>query len=429
MEWFENDDFWREFYPFMFSDERFAATPDEVTRILALAQCNVGSVLDLCCGPGRHSVELAQRGFKVTGVDRSPFLLERAREHAAKAGASVEWIKQDMREFIRPAGFDLALSLFTSFGYFEDEQDDLRVLRNIHQSLKENGVLIIEVLGKERLARVWKDTMCNELTDGSLIFQRPQIRDDWTRIRSEWTLVKDGRARSFIFEHTIYSGRELKDRLLSCGFKHVQLFGDQQGSPYGLDAQRLIAVARKSSSMKMPVSMVWSPRDSLPYDRVFAASRRIRAMNVEAQVTWTDGERFVANASSGHAIVIDSDRQRNTAAGPMEMVLMGLCACTATDVVSILRKKREPFAGVHVKAEAVRATEAPTVYTSIKLIYTVSGQVSRKAVEDAVRLSEEKYCGVSAMLKCTAKIVTEVHLSGARKPLVLHGNRLNQRNK
>lgn len=152
---------------------------------------------------------------------------------------------------------------------------------------------------------------------------------------------------------------------------------------------------------------------TLPYDKVFVAEQGGRAMNVEAQVTWTDGERFVANASSGHAIVIDSDRERNTAAGPMEMVLMGLCACTATDVVSILRKKREPFVGVNVRAEAVRATEPPTVYTSIKLIYTVSGQVSRKSVEDAVRLSEEKYCAVSAMLKCTAKIVTEVHLSGA----------------
>jgi SAM-dependent methyltransferase len=157
-----------------------------------------------------------------------------------------------MRNFIRPASFDLACSLFTSFGYFEDEQDDLRVLKNIHQSLKENGVLIMEMLGKERLAHVWKDTMCTELTDGSLIFQRPLIRDDWTRIRSEWTLVKEGRARSFTFEHTVYSGRELKDRLSNFGFKHVQLFGDQQGSPYGLDALRLIAVARKSSSLKMP---------------------------------------------------------------------------------------------------------------------------------------------------------------------------------
>src|SRR5947209_11684902 len=126
MEWFENDDFGRELYPFMFSDERFPATPEEVGPILALTHCNSGSVLDLCCGPGRHSVELSQRGFKVTGVDRSPFLLEKARDHAAKSGASIEWVKQDMREFVRPASFDLACCLFTSFGYFEDEQDDLR---------------------------------------------------------------------------------------------------------------------------------------------------------------------------------------------------------------------------------------------------------------------------------------------------------------
>jgi putative redox protein len=132
---------------------------------------------------------------------------------------------------------------------------------------------------------------------------------------------------------------------------------------------------------------------------------------VEAQVTWTDGERFVGNASSGHAMVIDSDRKRNTAAGPMELVLIGLCACTATDVVNILTKKRERFSGVHVKAEAERATEPPTVYKSIKLIYTISGQVTHKAAEDAVRLSEEKYCGVSAMLRCTARISSEIHYS------------------
>ena len=131
---------------------------------------------------------------------------------------------------------------------------------------------------------------------------------------------------------------------------------------------------------------------------------------VEAQVSWTDGERFVGSASSGHAIVIDSDRERNTAPGPMELVLIGLCVCTATDVVSILRKKREPFVGIHVKAEAERASEPPTVYKSIKLIYTISGQVSRKAAEDAIRLSEEKYCSVSSMVKSTARITTHLHL-------------------
>jgi putative redox protein len=136
-------------------------------------------------------------------------------------------------------------------------------------------------------------------------------------------------------------------------------------------------------------------------------------MLVEAQATWADGERFVANASSGHAMIVDSDRKRNTASGPMELVLIGLCACTATDVVAILRKKRETFTGINVRAEAERATEAPTVYTSIKLIYTVTGKVTRKAAEDAVRLSEEKYCGVSAMLKKTARITTELHLPDA----------------
>lgn len=131
---------------------------------------------------------------------------------------------------------------------------------------------------------------------------------------------------------------------------------------------------------------------------------------VEAKLNWIDGERFVAHASSGHAIVIDSDRQRNTAPGPMELLLLALCACTATDVVTILSKKREPFTGVEVRAEAERAQHPPAVYTAIKLIYTVSGEISAKAVEDAVRLSEEKYCSVSAMLKSTARITTEIHL-------------------
>lgn len=129
---------------------------------------------------------------------------------------------------------------------------------------------------------------------------------------------------------------------------------------------------------------------------------------VEASVNWTDGERFVGMASSGHALVVDSDRKRNTGAGPMELVLIGLCACTASDVVSILSKKREPFSSIEVRAQAERAKEPPTVYETIHLIYRVGGKVSPKAVEDAVRLSKEKYCSVSAMLQKTAKITSEI---------------------
>jgi putative redox protein len=129
---------------------------------------------------------------------------------------------------------------------------------------------------------------------------------------------------------------------------------------------------------------------------------------VTAAAHWTDGERFTGIASSGHALVIDADRERNTAPSPMELVLIGLCACTATDVVSILKKKRESFSSLEVRAEAERAKAPPAVYETIKLVYRVGGAASAKAVEDAVRLSKEKYCSVSAMLQKTAKITVEI---------------------
>ena len=129
----------------------------------------------------------------------------------------------------------------------------------------------------------------------------------------------------------------------------------------------------------------------------------------EAKAVWIDEQRFVAEASSGHGIVVDGDHK--TGNSPMELVLIGLCGCTGYDVASILKKKREPFLKLEVRAEAERAAEVPKVYTSIKLVYTVTGKVSRKSVEDAVRLSKEKYCSVSAMLEKTAKITAEVELS------------------
>jgi putative redox protein len=127
---------------------------------------------------------------------------------------------------------------------------------------------------------------------------------------------------------------------------------------------------------------------------------------VEAKALWTDAQRFVGEASSGHAIVVDGDRKSGPS--PMELVLIGLCGCTGYDVASILRKKREPFTSLEVSAKAEKATDPPNVYTEIRLIYRVGGKVSHKAMEDAVKLSEEKYCSVAAMLGKTAKISYEI---------------------
>ena len=132
---------------------------------------------------------------------------------------------------------------------------------------------------------------------------------------------------------------------------------------------------------------------------------------IEASVNWTDKDRFAGLASSQHKIEIDSGSEKS-ANSPMELVLIALCGCTASDVVGILRKKREPFTGLEVQAKSERASGYPAVYTSIHLTYLVRGQVSRKAMEDAVRLSKEKYCSVSAMLEKTAKITYTIeHVS------------------
>jgi putative redox protein len=123
---------------------------------------------------------------------------------------------------------------------------------------------------------------------------------------------------------------------------------------------------------------------------------------IEAKAIWTDNQRFLGQASSSHGIVVDGASK--TGSSPMELVLIALCGCTGYDVVSILGKKREPFTSLEVRAEAERAATPPTVYTEIRLVYRVGGNVSHKAVEDAVRLSEEKYCSVAAMLQKAAKI-------------------------
>jgi putative redox protein len=125
----------------------------------------------------------------------------------------------------------------------------------------------------------------------------------------------------------------------------------------------------------------------------------------EAKATWVDNFRFVAEASSGHSVVVDGDKK--TAGSPMELVLIGLCGCTGYDVASILRKKREPFTSLeYVHWRNGRPIRPPSILTSSS--YRVGGKVSHKAVEDAVRLSEEKYCSVSAMLRKTAKISFQI---------------------
>ena len=244
-EWFEDERFWESIYPFAFPAERFAAAEAEVAELAKLTGSPFRRVLDLCCGPGRHSIPLARQGARVTAVDRSPFLLEKARSRAELEKLDIEWVQEDMRFFVRPDEFDLAINLFTSFGYFQDEEDDLTVLRNVFRSLTPGGFFIIDVMGKEIIARGFASSAVEKKSDGSIKVETREIIDDWYRIRSRWFVIRDQKVTEAGFETALYSGRELADLLKKAGFEQVKLLGSLQGIPYDVKAQRLVAVAQK----------------------------------------------------------------------------------------------------------------------------------------------------------------------------------------
>jgi SAM-dependent methyltransferase len=245
-DWFADDSFWERNYAYLFPEGRFAAAAQEAANVLKLAGNEPRSVLDLCCGPGRHSIALAKSGLRVTGVDRTNFLLNKARTQAAAGQVDAEWIESDMREFRRPASFDLAINLFTSFGYFEDDAENRKVLANVFESLRDGGVFVMDTLGKEPFARIFQPTGADEIPGVGWMVQKRIVSDDWTRVTVEAMLIRDESVDRFGFRHWLYSGQELKEMLLSAGFRDVKLYGSLDGSEYGADAKRLVAVARRT---------------------------------------------------------------------------------------------------------------------------------------------------------------------------------------
>lgn len=245
-DWFENESFWIQLYPFVFSEARLHVAEEQVDDILQLVDVKGSAVLDLCCGAARHAIPLARRGYQVTAVDRTSFLLERAAEKARAEGVDIEWVKQDMRTFVRPGAFDFVLNMFTSFGYFDSDTEDLKVLRHIHESLKPGGVCLLDMMGKECLAMMLEPTRSEATADGSILVQRCEVFDGWHRVHNEWILIKDGEAQSFEFNLTLYSGYELKGLMREAGFEDVALYGDLKGGAYDFQAERLVAVGRKT---------------------------------------------------------------------------------------------------------------------------------------------------------------------------------------
>ena len=245
-EWYADDRFWARIYPVLFSQELFDRAAAEVDAVLELTGVTGGRALDLACGPGRHSVPLAKRGFSVTGVDLSDFLLEQARRRADEQDVEVDWVRRDMRDFVQPGAYDLIINLYTSFGYFATEAEEMKTLKNMVESLREDGCVVIDTLGKEAMAeRLHADSPPIEERDGALLIQRVKVVDDWCRVHSEWIIATDDKVDRVHFEHTLYSGKELRELMNWAGLSDVRLYGDIDGRPYAPGARRLVAVGRR----------------------------------------------------------------------------------------------------------------------------------------------------------------------------------------
>jgi SAM-dependent methyltransferase len=244
-DWYEDDEFWQTLAPIMFGQSRMDAAEEEVDHALALTGIEPpAAVLDMCCGPGRHSLEFAGRGCRVVGVDRTRSFLESAGEKARCAELDIEFVECDAREFSRPGSFDLAVSLFTSFGYFEDQDDDRQVARNLFESLKPGGKLVVELMGKEVLARIFLPRSWEECGDMTLLQERT-VSDSWRWMDNRWILIRGTERWEFALGHRLYSADELCRLLDDVGFASTAAYGSLAGEPYDHEAKRLAVVAEK----------------------------------------------------------------------------------------------------------------------------------------------------------------------------------------
>ena len=246
MKWHDTEDFWKTWGPILFSEKRIDAAREQVEKIIELLKIKRNHhVLDLCCGVGRHTLEFARRGYRVTGVDRTERYLRTARKNTKNENLNIGFVKCDMRRYRKPDTYDIAINYFTSFGYFDNPKDDIKVLKNIFLSLRQNGKLLIDIMGKEILARIFKPSGWYRFGKNAIILEERFVRDDWSWMENHWILIKKGKKKEFTVTHRIYSAKELKDLFGQAGFGRVKAFGHLDGSPYDHESKRLIVVGQK----------------------------------------------------------------------------------------------------------------------------------------------------------------------------------------
>jgi SAM-dependent methyltransferase len=238
------DDLYLRVYQPLEAPEQVRREVDFIVKALDLPAG--AKVLDLCCGQGRHSLELARRGFQVVGVDLSEALLYAARKRAESEGLSVTFLHCDMREIDFADEFDAVINMFTSFGYLESEAEDEKVLGKVAQALKSGGKFLLDVVNRDRLVQDFQAREWHAADEGWLVLEERTFDHLSGRMETRWVCVaRDGVRYERLSSVRLYTASELRTMLERAGLKVTNLFGDYDGSPYSWDSQRLIVVACK----------------------------------------------------------------------------------------------------------------------------------------------------------------------------------------
>ena len=244
--WHEDPQFWVSLRDGIFDETLWANADSEVSQLLELIVPGLpagAAVLDIPCGPGRHLLPLARRGLRACGVDLSQAYLEEARTRAEAAGLTPELIQADMRRFVRPASFDLAICMYTSFGYSSEPQDDVMMLHNLHQCLRPAGHLVLELVTKETAVATGPHTYA--VANGGRIVERAQLLQDGAIIQREWQLEAAGTVRSWLAWHRLYSVEELCELLRQAGFHRANVYGALDARPFSASGEGAVVIAQR----------------------------------------------------------------------------------------------------------------------------------------------------------------------------------------
>lgn len=245
MSWFDDDDLWIALAPTMRGPEALDAAEPEVDALLALSGVTPGArILDMGSGPGRHALALARRGFDVTCVDRTPSYLTYVATAARRMHVEIEVVRRDMRDFRRPGVYDLALCI-GAFGMFDDEDDDLLTLRNLHASVVSGGTLVLSTASQASAVAnpVHKDWQW--LRPGVLLLKEHHLDQDGSRRQTKLSVVEASRIQKFEQCHRLYAGSEVRRMMTQAGFSSVSLHGHLDARALYPRPDRLVAVARR----------------------------------------------------------------------------------------------------------------------------------------------------------------------------------------